>query len=63
MLLKMIEEDMQIDKIVFLDTTVEFPQMYEHIKKVEKYIGRKITKLSPDKNNELYIQAGLVLKN
>lgn len=31
MLLKMIENNMQIDDIIFLDTTVEFPEMYEHI--------------------------------
>ena len=40
MLLKMIENNMLIDDIIFLDTTVEFPEMYEHISKVEKYIGR-----------------------
>ena len=39
MLLMMIENN-KIDEIIFLDTTVEFPQMYEHIEKVEKYIGR-----------------------
>ena len=45
MLLKMIEEDMKIDDIIFCDTGIEFPSMYDHIEKVEKYIGRKITKL------------------
>jgi len=35
MLLKMIEENMQIDEIIFCDTGVEFPAMYEHIRKVE----------------------------
>ena len=39
MLLKMIEEGTKIDKIIFVDTTKEFPQMYEHIKKVEEYIS------------------------
>ena len=34
MLLRMVEENMQIDDIVFCDTGKEFPQMYEHIKKV-----------------------------
>jgi len=43
MLLKMIEENMQIDEIIFCDTGVEFPAMYEHIRKVEKYIKRPIT--------------------
>lgn len=52
MLLKMIENNMQIDDIIFLDTTVEFPEMYEHIDKVEKYINRKITRLKADKDFE-----------
>ena len=45
MLLMMLEKGMRIDEIVFCDTGKEFPAMYEHIDKVEKYIGRKITKL------------------
>jgi 3'-phosphoadenosine 5'-phosphosulfate sulfotransferase (PAPS reductase)/FAD synthetase len=32
MLLKMIENKMKIDEIIFCDTTVEFDEMYEHIK-------------------------------
>ena len=52
MLLKMIENDMPIDDIIFLDTTVEFPEMYEHINKVEKHIGRIITKLKAEKDFE-----------
>jgi len=55
MLLMMIENNMQIDEIIFLDTTVEFPQMYEHIEKVEKYIGREIIKLRADYNFEHYM--------
>ena len=45
MLLKMIEKDMPIDEIIFCDTGKEFPEMYEHIEKVEKYINIPITKL------------------
>ena len=45
MLLRMIELGMPIDEIVFCDTTVEFPAMYEHIDKVEKFIGREITRI------------------
>ncbi len=36
MLLKMIEEKIDIDCVLFCDTGLEFPQMYEHIDKVEK---------------------------
>jgi 3'-phosphoadenosine 5'-phosphosulfate sulfotransferase (PAPS reductase)/FAD synthetase len=52
MLLKMIETEMKIDEIIFLDTGVEFPQMYEHIEKVKKYTGRDITILKADNSYE-----------
>lgn len=55
MLLMMIEKGMQIDEIIFVDTGVEFPQMYEHIQQVEKHIGRKITKIKDDKSFEYYM--------
>lgn len=38
MLLMMIEKRMKIDKIVNVDTTKEYPEMYDHIEKVKKYI-------------------------
>jgi 3'-phosphoadenosine 5'-phosphosulfate sulfotransferase (PAPS reductase)/FAD synthetase len=38
MLLRMIETNMQIDRIICIDTTKEFPEMYEHIEKVQEYI-------------------------
>lgn len=45
MLLRLIEEGQHIDTILFCDTGLEFPGMYEHIDKVEKYIGRPITRV------------------
>ena len=45
MLLMMIEKGIQIDDIVFCDTGMEFPGVYNHIRKVEKHIKRKITVL------------------
>ena len=38
MLLMMLEKNMPIDDIIFCDTGKEFPQVYEHIEKVNKYI-------------------------
>jgi len=38
MLLMMIEKGMQIDRVICVDTSKEFPQMYEHIKKVQAMI-------------------------
>lgn len=50
MLIKMLELGMQVDEIVFADTGMEFPQMYKHIKQVEKDIGREITVVKSDKD-------------
>ena len=50
MLLRMIEEQKPIDIILYCDTGLEFPEMDEHIEKVEKYIGRPITRLKAEKD-------------
>ena len=49
MLLMMIEKNMQIDEIIFCDTTLEFPEIYDYIKTVSAYINKKITVLKPTK--------------
>ena len=38
MLLLMIEKKMRIDCIFFVDTTKEYPDLYNHLEKVKKYI-------------------------
>ena len=48
MLLMMLERGVQVDRIINVDTTKEFPQMYDHIKKVESYIGQKIETVKID---------------
>lgn len=45
MLLRMLEEGMPVDIIIFCDTGLEFEGMYRHIDKLEKYIGIPITRL------------------
>ena len=52
LLLRMLEENMPVDIILFCDTGLEFPELYEHIDKVEKNIGRKITRLKCDEDFE-----------
>ena len=52
MLLKMIKENWKIDEIIFCDTGMEFPAMYQHIDKVEKCIGTKITQLKAENSFE-----------
>lgn len=54
MLLMMLERGFSVDDIVFCDTGKEFPQMYDHLEKVEKYIGKTITVLSPEKSFDYY---------
>ena len=54
MLLRLIEEKRPIDLILFCDTGLEFPQMYEHLKRLEQYIGRKITYLKAEHSFEYY---------
>lgn len=44
MLIKLLEEGTPIDEIIYCDTYKEFPQMYEHIEKVKKYIKEKYNK-------------------
>lgn len=57
MLLKMIENNMQIDEILYCEVMAteniggEYPEMYEYLDKVDEYlmktIGKKITRLEP----------------
>ena len=37
---------MPVDDILFSDTGLEFPQMYEHLEKLERYTGRTIIRLT-----------------
>lgn len=55
MLLMMLEKQMPVDEIIFCDTGMEFPEVYQHIKLVEKYIGRKVTRLSAAHSFEYYL--------
>ncbi|WP_085829048.1 phosphoadenosine phosphosulfate reductase family protein [Clostridium massiliodielmoense] len=48
MLLKLIEEGEKIDKIVFADTGLEFPDMYRYIERVQDYIKKEITIVKGD---------------
>ena len=55
LLLMMLERGMNIDRIVFCDTGMEFPQMYAHIKKISKYIGREIEVLKRKETYQYYL--------
>ena len=50
MLLRMLEEGMRVDLILYCDTGLEFPEMEEHVRKVETYIGREITRIKAERD-------------
>ena len=54
MLLRLLEEARPIDEILFCDTGWEFPQMYDHLARLERYIGRPITRLKAPLTAEQY---------
>ncbi|HHV17222.1 MAG TPA: phosphoadenosine phosphosulfate reductase family protein [Gelria sp.] len=54
MLLLMIEKNILIDEIIFCDTGAEFPEMYEHLRKLETYIGQEITWIKNPKGDFFY---------
>jgi 3'-phosphoadenosine 5'-phosphosulfate sulfotransferase (PAPS reductase)/FAD synthetase len=62
MLLRLMEENYQVDDIVFFDTGWEFPDIIEHVQKVQDYIGREITVLHP-KNDFIYTMIEKPLKS
>jgi len=52
MLLRMLEEGMPVDIILFCDTGLEFDAMYRHIDKLEQYINKPITRLKAPQSFE-----------
>lgn len=54
MLLLMLENNLKVDDCIFFDTGWEFPEMYEHIKRVENYTGIKITFVYPNETFDYY---------
>ena len=55
MLLRMLEEGMRVDIILFCDTGLEVPAMYEHLDKLERDIGRPITRIRSFHTFEYYL--------
>ena len=39
MLLRLLEENYPVDLILYCDTGLEFPEMYDHLRRLEEYIG------------------------
>lgn len=49
------DRGMKIDLILYCDTGLEFPAMYEHTKQVERYVGIPITRLKAEKPFEYWL--------
>ncbi len=45
MVLKMLQKGMPLDQLLFIDTGLEFPEMYSYLEKFEGYIGMKIKRI------------------
>ena len=50
MVLRLIEEKWPLDLILFCDTGLEFPGMYEHVRKLEKSISIPVVWLKNEKD-------------
>ena len=55
MLLRMLEEGMHIDIILFCDTGLEFPAMYRHLEKLQRDIGRPIMRVCSNHTFEHFL--------
>lgn len=54
MLLRLLEENLPVDMILFCNTGLEFSDMYTHLDKLEKYIGRPIAKIKAEHSFDYY---------
>lgn len=54
MLLRLLEENRPVDLILYCDTGLEFPQMYDHLNRLEDYTGKEITRLKAPRDFEYY---------
>lgn len=52
MLLMLLEKGEAVDEVVFFDTGMEFPEMREHLAKLENYTGIEFTRLRMDPSFE-----------
>jgi 3'-phosphoadenosine 5'-phosphosulfate sulfotransferase (PAPS reductase)/FAD synthetase len=55
MLLGPLKGGVDVDEIVFCDTGKEFPEMYEHLAKLQDVIGREITTLKDERGFDYWM--------
>ena len=61
MLLMMLEKNIPVHSAVFFDTGWEFPQMHEHIDKLESMVDVPIVRLKPDRPFEYWMYDHMVI--
>jgi 3'-phosphoadenosine 5'-phosphosulfate sulfotransferase (PAPS reductase)/FAD synthetase len=55
MLLMLLEKGEQVDEAMVYDTGMEFPEMYEHLDKLETYTGVKFTRIKMEPSFEYWM--------
>lgn len=55
MLLMMLERGERVDEVVTFDFGMEYPEMYEHLAKLESDVGMRFTVLRPNRPFEYYL--------
>lgn len=55
MVLRLVEEGCPLDFVMFCDTGLEFPRMYEHVEKLEKALPVPVVHLKEEKGFEYYL--------
>lgn len=50
MVIECMKRGIDFNHIVYVDTTLEYPEMMDYIKRFEKYIGQEVTILKPKEN-------------
>ena len=55
MVLRLVEEGWPLDFVMFCDTGLEFPQMYEHVERLEKALPVPVVRLKEEKGFEYYL--------
>ncbi len=55
MVLRLVEEGWPLDFVMFCDTGLEFPQMYEHVERLEKALPVPLVRLKEEKGFEYYL--------
>lgn len=55
MAINLVEAGWQVEEWIFCDTGKEFPQMYEHLDRLERYLGITLTRLVPERGFDYWM--------